>query len=408
MAISHRKELREDPSMKVTRIGLDIAKQIFELHGVDRRGRVVVRKTLRRERVLEYFSQLPACEVALEACGGAHYWQREIGKLGHTVRLLPTNKVKPYLDGNKNNAHDAAAICEASSRPSMRWVEPKTIAQQDLQSLHRVRQVTVRQSTLLANHIRGLLLEYGIAVARGAAALHRALAELLEPDEQRLSPLLKQLIAAQWRMLKLHQQQVKVHDRRISSIAQHDAGCRGLLKVEGIGPITATALVAAAGNGRQFKNGRHLSAYLGLGPGHSNTGNKTVMLPIPKRGNRYLRTLLVHGARATLYHARKKADPRSLWLQRLQAQRGHNVAAVALANKNARIAWALLRFGQAYRPNLAHAPTAERGATPAASAPGRRAGLTLKLHGAAAANTETGIFPSRPQRVKGAPKKCSR
>ena len=158
--------------------------------------------------------------------------------MGHTARLLSTHKVKPYLDGNKNNAHDAAAICEASSRPSMRWVEPKTIAQQDLQSLHRVRQVTVRQSTLLANHIRGLLLEYGIAVARGAAALHRALAELLEPDEQRLSPLLKQLLAAQWRMLKLHQQQVKVHHRRISSIAQHDAGCRALLKVEGIGPIT--------------------------------------------------------------------------------------------------------------------------------------------------------------------------
>ena len=133
--------------MKVTRIGLDIAKQIFELHGVDRRGHVVVRKTLRRERVLEYFSQLPACEVALEACGGAHYWHREISKLGHTVRLLATNKVKPYLDGNKNNAHDAAAICEASSRPSMRWVEPKTSAQQDLQSLHRVRQVAVRQCT---------------------------------------------------------------------------------------------------------------------------------------------------------------------------------------------------------------------------------------------------------------------
>ena len=160
--------------MKVTRIGLDIAKQIFELHGVDRRGRVVVRKTLRRERVLEYFSQLPACEVALEACGGAHYWHREISKLGHTVRLLATNKVKPYLDGNKNNAHDAAAICEASSRPSMRWVEPKTSAQQDLQSLHRVRQVTVRQCTLLANHIRGLLLEYGIAVAWRCRTTSRA------------------------------------------------------------------------------------------------------------------------------------------------------------------------------------------------------------------------------------------
>ena len=407
MAITSSKELREGPSVKVTRIGLDIAKQIFELHGVDRHGRVAIRKTLRRERVLEYFSQLPACEVALEACGGAHYWHREISKLGHTVRLLPAHKVKPYLDGNKNNAHDAAAICEASSRPSMRWVEPKTVAQQDLQSLHRVRQVTVRQCTLLANHIRGLLLEYGIAVARGTAALQRALAQLLEPDEQRLSPLLKQLIAGQWRMLKLHEQQVKVHDRRIANIARHDASCQALLKVEGIGPLTATALVATAGNGRQFKNGRHLSAYLGLVPGHSNTGNKTVMLPITKRGSRYLRTLLVHGARSTLYHARRKTDPRSLWLQRLQAKRGHNVAAVALANKNARIAWALLRFGQAYRPNLAHAPVAERGATPAASAPGRRAGLTLKLHRVSAASAESPIFPSRPQRVKGGTEKCS-
>src|SRR5215469_11866815 len=151
MAITPSKRTTGGPSVKVTRIGLDIAKQIFELHGVDRRGRVVVRKTLRRERVLEYFSQLPACEVALEACSGAHYWHRELCQLGHSVRLLPAHKVKPYLDGNKNNANDAAAICEASSRPSMRWVEPKTIAQQDLQSLHRVRQVTVRQCTLLAN-----------------------------------------------------------------------------------------------------------------------------------------------------------------------------------------------------------------------------------------------------------------
>jgi transposase len=166
--------------MKVTRIGLDIAKQIFELHGVDQRDRVVLRKTLKRDRVLEYFTQLESCTVALEACGGAHYWHREISKLGHTVRLLPTNKVKPYLDGNKNNAHDAAAICEASSRPSMRFVEPKTALQQDLQALHRVRQVNVRHCTLLANQIRGLLLEYGIMVARGLSALNRALPELLE------------------------------------------------------------------------------------------------------------------------------------------------------------------------------------------------------------------------------------
>ena len=171
--------------MKVTRIGLDIAKQIFELHGVDQRDRVVLRKTLKRDRVLEYFTQLEPCTVALEACGGAHYWYREISKLGHTVRLLPTNKVKPYLDGNKNNANDAAAICEASSRPSIRFVEPKTAVQQDLQALHRVRQVNVRHCTLLANQIRGLLLEYGITIARGLSALNRALPELLEYGEQR-------------------------------------------------------------------------------------------------------------------------------------------------------------------------------------------------------------------------------
>ena len=183
------------------------------------------------------------------------------------MRLLATNKVKPYLDSNKNNAHDAAAICEASSRPSMRWVEPKTSAQQDLQSLHRVRQVTVRQCTLLANHIRGLLLEYGIAVARGAAALHRALAQLLEPDEQRLSPLRKQLIAEQWRMLKLHEQQVKVHDRRIANIAKHDANCQALLKVEGIGPLTATALVATAGNGPAIQKRPPAQRLSGAGAG---------------------------------------------------------------------------------------------------------------------------------------------
>ena len=348
--------------MKVTRIGLDIAKQTFELHGVDQRGRAVLRKTLRRERMLEFFTQLEPCEVALEACGGAHYWHRELSKLGHTVRLVPANKVKPYVDGNKNNAHDAAAICEASSRPSMRFVEPKTVAQQDLQALHRVREVAVHHCTLLANHMRGLLLEYGVTVGRGYPALHRALPELLGDDEQRLSRLLKQLLAQQWRMLKLHQKQVQTYDRRINCIARGETSCSALLKIEGIGPITATALVAAAGKGHQFKNGRHFSAYLGLVPGHSNTGNKTVMLPITRCGNRYLRTLLIHGARSALYAARNKDNPRSLWLQRLKARRGYNVAAVALANKNARIAWAVLRFGEAYQRAKAHRP--ERCATP--------------------------------------------
>jgi transposase len=385
--------------MKVTRIGLDIAKQIFELHGVDQRERAVLRKTLKRDRVLEYFAQLEPCTVALEACGGAHYWYREISKLGHTVRLLPTNKVKPYLDGNKNNANDAAAICEASGRPSMRFVEPKTGVQQDLQALHRVRQVNVRHCTLLANQIRGLLLEYGITIARGLAALNRALPELLEYDEQRLSPMLKQLIAAQWRMLKLHRRQIEVYDRRIAGIAKNDASCRALLKIEGIGPITATALVAATGKGQQFKNGRHLSAYLGLVPGHSNTGNKTVMLPITKRGNRYLRTLLIHGARSALYAARNKDDSRSLWLQRLQSRRGNNIAAVALANKNARVAWAVLRFGQTYRPDMGHAR--QSSATPPQQLQRQPQGrLTLKPHGAPS-RVQNRHFPGPPPSGEG-------
>ena len=287
--------------MKITRIGLDIAKQIVQLHGVDQRGRVSVRKTLRREQVLQYFAQLEPCTVALEACAGAHYWHRELSKLGHVVRLIPTHKVKPYLDGNKNNAHDAAAICEAASRPSMRFVEAKTIVQQDLQSLHRVRQVTVRHCTLLANHIRGLLHEYGVTVGRSLAALQRALPTLLEPGEQRLTAMLKELIALQWQMLKLNQRQREMLDRRIERMASNDAKCQALLEIEGVGPLTATALIAAAGSAHQFKNGRHLSAYLGLVPGHSNTGSKTVMLPITNRGNRYLRTLPIHGARSALY-----------------------------------------------------------------------------------------------------------
>ena len=381
--------------MKVTRIGLDIAKQIFELHGVDSHGRAVLRKTLKRERVLEFFAQLEPCEVALEACGGAHYWHRELSKLGHAVRLLPANKVKPYLDGNKNNAHDAAAICEASSRPRMRFVEPKTVAQQDLQALHRVREVAVHHCTLLANHIRGLLLEYGITVARGYPALHRALPELLGHDQQRLSSLLKQLLTQQWRMLKLHQRQVQTYDCRIKRIALREASCSALLKIEGIGPITATALVAAAGKGHQFKNGRHFSAYLGLVPGHSNTGNKTVMLPISKRGNRYLRTLLIHGARSALYAARNKDNPRSLWLQRLRARRGYNITAGALANKNARIAWAVLRFGEAYQPTKAHRP--ERSATPSPQLQRQpQSRLTLKAAGRVVACPKFGIFPARP------------
>ena len=340
--------------METTRIGLDIAKQVFEVHGVDRRGKVALRRTLRRERVLEWFAQLKPCAVGMEACGGAHYWHRELSRLGHTVRLLSAHKVKPYVDGNKNNRHDAAAICEAMSRPAMRFVQPKSTAQQDLQTLHRARALVVREMTALSNQLRGLLHEYGIVIRTGAAALRRALPQLLEHDDQRLTAVLRQVVAEQWERWQYLEQRRASYDRQLSSLCKQDQRCQRLLKIEGIGPLSATALVAAIGNGHEFKNGRHFSAYLGLVPGHSNTGVKTVMRGITKRGNRYLRTLLIHGGRAAVYAARRRTDARSRWLNRLRAISGHNVAAVALANKNARVAWAMLRYGEDYQPHRAH------------------------------------------------------
>jgi transposase len=355
--------------MQVTRIGMDIAKQIFDLHGVDRRGQLVLRKTVRRERLLEFFAQLKPCAIGMEACGGAHYWHREISRLGHKVQLLSAHKVKPYVDGNKNNRHDAAAICEAMSRPSMRMVQPKSPAQQDLQALHRARALLVRDLTALSNQIRGLLHEYGIVMRKGAAALKRTLPELLASSDERLTAVLRALVAEQFERFNYLAQRREQYDRRITQLCKQDARCRRLLKIEGIGPLSATALVAAIGNGHEFKNGRHFSAYLGLVPGHSNTGDKTVMLGITKRGNRYLRTLLIHGGRSAVYAARRHRDQRGVWLNRLREAGGHNVAAVALANKNARVAWAMLRYGEDYCPARAHrqAPAPRRRAHRSAS-----------------------------------------
>ncbi len=345
--------------MQITRIGMDIAKQLFELHGVDRRGRVVLRRTLKRERLLEFFAQLKPCEVGMEACGGAHYWHREISQLGHTVRLVSAHKVKPYVEGNKNNRHDAAAICEAMSRRSMRFVQPKSKPQQDLQALHRTRALLLRELTALSNQIRGLLHEYGLVMGKGAAALRRTVPELLASNDERITAVLKTVVAEQFERFNYLAQRVDTYDRRIGEFCRQDERCRRMLKVEGIGPLSATALVAAIGDGREFKNGRHFSAYLGLVPGHSNTGDKTVMLGITKRGNRYLRTLLIHGGRAAVYAARRRTNPRSVWLNRLRENSCHNVAAVALANKNARVAWAILRYGEDYCPGQAHRQPAD-------------------------------------------------
>jgi transposase len=380
--------------MQVTRIGMDIAKQIFDLHGVDRRGKVTLRRTVRRERVLEFFAQLKPCAVGMEACGGAHYWHREISQFGHTVRLLSAHKVKPYVDGNKNNRHDAAAICEAMSRPAMRFVQPKTTAQQDMQTLHRARALLVRDLTALSNQIRGLLHEYGIVMRKGAATLRRVVPALLTGDDARITAVLKAVVAEQFERFTYLALRLDRYDREIGGLCKQDQRCQRLLKVPGIGPLSATALVAALGNGHEFKNGRHFSAYLGLVPGHSNTGDHTVMLPITKRGNRYLRTLLIHGGRAAVYAARRRSDPRSLWLNRLREISCPNVAAVALANKNARVAWALLRYGEDYRASRAHRQSADRAAARSAR-PANRA-LAFAPHGARPAIQGRAHFSAPP------------
>ena len=392
--------------MQVTRIGMDIAKQVFDLHGVDRRGKLVLRRQLRRERMLEFFAQLKPCEVGLEACGGAHYWHRQLSQLGHTVRLLSAHKVKPYLDGNKNNRHDAAAICEAMSRPAMRFVQAKTLAQQDMQTLHRARALLVRDLTALSNQMRGLLHEYGIVMGKSEVALRRALADLLAGNDERVTAVLKAVITEQFERYKYLAERSQRYTRQIGELCKQDPRCRQLLKVPGIGPLSATALVAAIGNGHEFKNGRHFSAYLGLVPGHSNTGGKTVMLPITKRGNRYLRTLLIHGGRSAVYAARRHHDQRSNWLNQLNDKSGYNVAAVALANKNARVAWAMLRYGEDY-----HAPRAHRrrAADPAAARSARPATKPLARapHRARPAVRSRAHFSAPPSsQTKGGPKKC--
>jgi len=389
--------------MQVTRIGMDIAKQMFELHGVDRRERPVLPRTVTRARLLECLAQLKPSTIGMEACGGAHYWHREISRLGHTVRLLPAHKVKPYVDGNKNNRHDAAAICEAMSRPSMRLVQPKSLAQQDLQALHRARALLVRDLTALSNQIRGLLHEYGVVMRKGVAALKRTLPELLGSSDQRLTPVLRAMVAEQLERFNFLVQRREQYDRQLAQLCQQDPRLRRLLKIEGIGPLGATALAAAIGNGHEFNNGRHFSAYLGLVPGHTNTGAKTVMRGITKRGNRYLRTLLIHGGRSAVYAARRHTNSRAVWLNRLREAKGHNVAAVALANKNARVAWAMLRYGEDYCPARAHRQAPRRRAHRLASEK-MLAGAVQSAHPGRQSREHFFVPPSAP--TKGGTKKC--
>jgi transposase len=336
--------------MNVKRVGLDLAKQVFQLHGVDSHEQPVLRKKLKREQMLSYFRDLPPCLIGMEACSSAHYWARELQKFSHTVKLIAPQFVKPYVKTNKNDANDAEAICEAVSRPSMRFVTIKSVAQQDLQATHRVRSQLVSQRTEKVNQIRGLLAEYGLTVAQRIDNLRKALPDVLEDADNHLSSDFRVLLAGLRQDLQNLDERVKELDKRIQRQADTDPGAKRLQQIPGIGPITATALVSGVGDAKQFKRGRDMAAWLGLTPGQHSSGGKERLLGISKRGDAYLRTLLIHGARAVLKVAEQKDDPRSRWLQSLSERRNKNIAAVALANKNARIAWALLTKNRDYQP----------------------------------------------------------
>ena len=329
--------------MNITTIGIDLAKNVFQVHGADERGKAVLTKVLRRSQMLQFFAQRPPCLIGMEACGSAHFWARKLTALGHTVKLMAPQFVKPYVKTNKNDARDAEAICEAVSRPSMRFVAIKTPEQQALLALHRARQGLVRARTAQGNQIRGLLAEFGYVIPKGRRHLESYVPEILEDAENGLAGMSRELFARLLEHLRHLDTQVLALEAQIKAWHREDAASQRLEQIPGIGPLTASALVASIGDARNFKNGRQLSAWLGLVPRQHSSGGKSNLLRISKRGDVYLRTLLIHGARATL----RLAKP-GHWGTALAERSNKNLAAVALANKNARIVWALLAHGRSF------------------------------------------------------------
>ena len=335
---------------EITTIGLDLAKNTFHVVGCDARGKAIRRKMLKRAQVTAYFANLPACLVGMEACAGAPFWARQLRGLGHEVRLIPPQHVKAYVRGNKNDYNDARAIAEAVRRPDMRFVAVKTTTQQDTQALHRLREARVAERTALCNQLRGLLAEYGIVLPQGAGQLRRQLPSLLEDSENGLSGDFRLLLSQGYRQLQELDGHIDFYTGRLKHHARHNEAVGRLQTVPGFGPVVASVFHAAVGDGQGFRRGRDVSAALGLVPRQHSSGGKTVLLGISKRGDRYLRSLLVHGARAVVRQAGRRDDRLGRWIRRLQATRGFNRTVVALANKLARIGWAILRHETVYRP----------------------------------------------------------
>lgn len=335
--------------MTITTIGVDLAKNSFQLHAIDHSGRTVLRKKLSRNRFLEFFANLPACTVGMEACGGAHHWARELTRLGHTVRLMPPQYVKPYVKRSKHDAADAEACCEAVQRPNMRFIPIKSQEQQCLLMLHRIRDRLLAERTASINAIRGHLAEFGIVAAQGARGLGELRVVIGDVDDQRLPARARALLANEVEHLQELEHHLEQLDRELLAQAREDEACQRLTGVPGIGPVIATAMVATVGDARLFRNGRSLAAWIGLTPKQHSSGGKTLLLGISRRGDGYLRRQLMHGARSLVKVARGREGKLWAWVNGLLARRSFNTTVAAVANKLARIVYAVLSRGEAYR-----------------------------------------------------------
>jgi transposase len=331
---------------KITTVGVDLAKSVFSVHGVDADGRTVLRKTVRRDKLMELIVSLPPCLIGMEACGGAHEWARQFQRHGHRVGIMMARFVAPYRKSSKNDGNDAEAICEAVGRPNMRFVPVKSAEQQAILSLHRVRQGYVEQRTATINRIRGLLAEFGMVLPQRAVEVRRAAIVLAE----QLPLLAREAIADLRSHLSYLDGRIDHYEQQLTAMNRHCAPARRIMTMPGVGPLTASAITASVASGHEFSNGRQFAAWLGLVPRQHSTGGKSRLGRITKRGDAYLRTLLMLGARAVLQNAGQKSDRLSRWAMALRERRGYHRAVIAIAAKNARIIWALLAKERAFVP----------------------------------------------------------
>lgn len=336
--------------MAIAFVGIDLAKNVFQIHGTDGEGKLILSRRLRRDQLLTEVAKLPPLTTGIEACTGAFYWQREFQKLGHQVRIIAPQYVKPFVKHQKNDRNDAEAICTAMRQPNMKFVPPKNEEQQDIQALHRARARLVNHRTALVSQMRGLLLDRGITISVSIARARKAIPQILADNTNGLSAMSREVIAELFDFLGQIDLRVRSFDQRIEAIFRSNAACRRIARICGVGPKTATAVMAAVGDGREFSNGRHLAAWMGLVPRQHSSGSRQILMGISKRGDKHLRTLLVHGARAVVRVAAGRSDPFSRWVNALRERRGVNHTIVAVANKNARIIWAMLWRDTEFQP----------------------------------------------------------